>query len=335
MLEDALLPTADSLGPPSSDWEEIGAFCRQVYMPYRTRPLTPAAPCATLCARAAGGIVATRFSYGVPVHLSDFDPAAGRVLVLTTLRGSIEHAASGGGSLVTRPGESFVADCSRTPYWLNASPDHLQLNLTIAHDMLAATARHWFDVTPDDTLWTARVRFGNRHSPWIALLDHVTRTLSQPAYDTTAPRLQARLAESLCIDLLHNWATAAGIDLSRPAHAAPFYVRRAEDFMRAHAAALPTMAQVAAAAGISVRALSGAFRQHRDTTPSAFLREQRLLGAHADLHAALPHDTVSTIASRWGYVNFSAFAQAFRTRFHELPSATLARAHHGLNAEQP
>ncbi|MFW7267656.1 helix-turn-helix transcriptional regulator [Gluconacetobacter sp. Hr-1-5] len=338
MLEDALLldaggnPLVQKHNPHSSDWEEVSAFCRQVYMPYRTRPLVRTLmPDATMYSVETGGIVATRFSYGVPVHLSDFDPKAGRVLVLTTLRGSIEHAAGRGESLFTGPGESFVADCSRTEYWLKASADHLQFNLTIGHDMLAATAQQWFGFLPNDALWTTKVRFGDRDSSWIALLDYVTRTLGRTARPGTGERIRARIAETVCVELLQHWADSAGIDLNRTsACAAPFYVRRAEDFMRENAAALPTMTDVAMAAGVSVRALSGAFRRYRDTTPSAFLREQRLLGTRAELLAAGPGETVGAIASRWGYVNFSEFAQGFLRRFNELPSATLARAHHAL-----
>ncbi|GBQ30229.1 helix-turn-helix domain-containing protein [Gluconacetobacter sacchari] len=338
MLEDALLldadgsPLAQKHRPHSSDWDEVNAFCAQVYMPYRTRPLVRSrAPDATMYSVETGGIVATRFSYGVPVHLSDFDPTVGRVLVLTTLRGGIEHAAGRGESLFTRAGESFVADCSRTDYWLKASEDHLQLNLTIAHDMLAQTAQHWFGFLPNDALWTMKVRFGDRDSSWIALMDYVARTVGRTACAPTRARIHARIGETVCIELLHHWAEGAGIALDRgSACAAPFYVRRAEEFMRENAAALPTMVDVASAAGVSVRALSGAFRRYRDTTPSAFLREQRLLGTRADLLAAGPGMTVGAIASLWGYVNFSEFARSYLWRFNELPSATLARAHHSL-----
>ncbi|MBB2206293.1 AraC family transcriptional regulator [Gluconacetobacter takamatsuzukensis] len=334
MLEDALLldasgnPIIQDHSPHSSDWDEVDAFCRQVYMPYRTQPLLRARrPDATMYSVGIGGIVATRFSYGVPVHLSEFDPAAGRVLVLTTLRGGVEHAAMRGESVHTRSGESFVADCSRTPYWLKASEDHLQLNLTIGHDRLAEIARHWLGFLPDDRLWTAKVRFGDRNSSWIALMEYVTRTVGQMRSGLDE-RVGAHLGEIVCIELLRQWAAGAGIDLGRgDGHAAPVYVRRAEEFMREHAASQPTMTEVAAAACVSVRALTGAFRRYRDTTPGAFLREQRLLGVRGDLLASAPGETVSAIASRWGYVNFGEFAQSFRMRFGELPSATRGRRH--------
>lgn len=331
MLEDALLIDAGGLPrrqrhkPHSSDWDEVRSFCRDAYMPYRTEALTAAArPDATMYSFDTGRILATRFAYGTPVHLSDFDPSAGRVLVLTTLRGAIEHSSSGSGSVSTRGGESFVVDCSRTSYWLRASPDHLQLNLTIAHDTLANFARQWFDVAPGDGLWTTKTRFGDRNGSWIALMEYLARFASQWSPDN---RASARVEEMVCLELLKNWAANAGIELDRPTHeAAPFYVRRAEEFMRAHVAAMPTMTEVAAASGVSVRTLSGAFRRYRGASPSAFLREQRLLHARRDLLEGGPEETVGAVASRWGYVNFSEFARSFRQRFGELPSA-VRRAH--------
>ena len=48
------------------------------------------------------------------------------------------------------------------------------------------------------------------------------------------------------------------------------------------------------------------------------MREQRLRGVRDALLAAGPGDTVASVASNWGYVNFGMFARAYQQRFGEL-----------------
>lgn len=137
----------------SRDWDEVQDFCSRVYMPYRVRPLGHNLdPDAVMRQARVGGIIVTRFAYGVPIHLDAFDPAAGNILVLNTLDGALRHKLDARSDAVTGPGDSFVVDCSRTDYWLDGDKDHLQLNLTIPHDLIAGVAHRWFGFVPDDRL---------------------------------------------------------------------------------------------------------------------------------------------------------------------------------------
>lgn len=334
MLDHALL--YDSRGRPirqhhrthSRDWDEIDGFCRRVYMPYRVVPLVKdIRPDATMYSAEVGRITVTRFSYGLPVHLEQFDRAAGNVLVLTTLVGSLRHACGRDDVAVTGPGDSFVADCSRTDYWLDGDADHLQLNLTIPHDLLERMALRWFGFVPDDRLWRCRLKFGGAGSAWMALLRYMVSSIAEAPGRVRCDRIGAHLEEMVCCQLLRCWAEGADVQLaSGNSGAAPYYVRAAEEYMRLHALDAPTIGEVAEAVGVSVRTLSGGFRRFREATPRDFLREQRLLGARNSLATACPSDTVAAVASRWGYVNFGVFADLYRRRFGELPSETLAGA---------
>ena len=144
----------------SSDWDEVQEFCRSVYMPYRVQPLERLSiPDATMISAKAGRVTMTRFSYGTGVYLDQFDPDAGNILVLNTLNGSLNHHCDARPA-TTGVGESFVVDCSRTEYWLEGDAHHMQLNLTIPHQVMAATAEKWFGFVPDDALWTRRAKFG-------------------------------------------------------------------------------------------------------------------------------------------------------------------------------
>lgn len=110
------------------------------------------------------------------------------------------------------------------------------------------------------------------------------------------------------------------------AGAVPAYVRRAEDFMTAHCAEPIRIAQVAAAAGCSVRNLEAVFRQFRARTPLGALQGIRLEQVRRALSRDAAEAPVAAVARRYGFTNASRFAAAFRRRFGETPSAVARRA---------
>lgn len=326
MLEEALLRGGGDGRSRSRDWDEVQEFCRTVYMPYRVRPSERfSLPDATMLSAKAGRVTVTRFGYGTGVRLDGFDPGAGNILVLTTLRGALlhQHLAD---PISTCAGESFVVDCSRTDYWLEADPDHMQLNLTIPHRAMEETAQRWFGFVPGDALWTRRLKFGGPRSRWLVLLDYVTRTLAADLPRPANDALGRHLEEMICVDLLREWAAGAGIRLDCGAGAAPHYVRRAEEIFTIEAREAPTVGEVARRVGVSARTLSEGFRRFRGMSPRAFLAARRLEGLRRDLETAPAHLGVAEIAVDWGYVNFGALAGTYRRRFGEPPSHTRGRA---------
>ncbi|MCR9089572.1 MAG: AraC family transcriptional regulator [Rhodobacteraceae bacterium] len=333
MLEEALV--LDANGAPirhqgrthSRDWDEVQEFCRTVYMPYRVQPLERfSRPDATMLSAKAGQVTMTRFSYGAGIYLDKFDPAAGNILVLNTLRGALEHHCDASPA-TTRAGESFVVDCSRTDYWLEGDADHMQFNLTIPHQVMEDIAERWFGFVPDDSLWTRRVKFGGPESRWLLLLEYAARTLCTETPLSANGALGKHIEEMICLELLQHWAAGAGVSLERGARAAaPHYVRRAEEIMSAEAREAPTIGQVAQRVGVSARTLSEGFRRFRGITPRSFLAARRLDGLKADLETAPSERSISGIAADWGYVNAGALAGAYRRRFGELPSHTRSRA---------
>ncbi|WP_052692429.1 helix-turn-helix transcriptional regulator [Gordonia sihwensis] len=100
--------------------------------------------------------------------------------------------------------------------------------------------------------------------------------------------------------------------------------RTAAHFIDAHARDLPTVAEIAAAAGVSVRSLSGGFARYLGTSVRSYLVEQRLQGVYRELRSGV--ESVTATAHAWGYVNLGVFAASYRRRFGENPSQTLARA---------
>jgi AraC-like DNA-binding protein len=105
----------------------------------------------------------------------------------------------------------------------------------------------------------------------------------------------------------------------RDAH--PLTVRRAIAFIEDNAAKDITVADIAHAARVSIRAIQLAFRRHLNMTPMAYLRTVRLSCANADLRAA--NGSVTAIAARWGYARPSVFAAHYRAAYGVSPSQTL------------
>ncbi len=141
------------------------------------------------------------------------------------------------------------------------------------------------------------------------------------------PLVQAAALDSVAAAVLAAFPNTATSDgPTGPAdRGTPASVRRAVDFIDAHALQPLTVDDIAQGAGIGPRALQEAFRRHRGTTPMAYLRETRLERAHRELQAADPTRgaTVTAIAARWGFPHRGRFAEAYQQAFGRLPQQTL------------
>jgi len=338
MLETALVQ--DGNGNPllrdkrndSREWSVVNDFCHQTYMPLSARPLTRGLdPNATIRTLKIGRITFSRFCFGTPTRADDFDPGSGKIIVVNTLRGSVRHPLGGKDTVDTRPGNSYVVDCSRTAYWNIADGHDLQLNLTIPHALMEETAARWYGFVPGDDLWKKRMVFGGGQSAWLSLLDYATRSVDARHDSIADPLIERRIEETICLELLRNWADCAGLDLETGARsAAPHYVREAERLMIERAAEAPTIAEIATRLGITARSLSEGFRRFRGITPHDFLTAQRLDSLHKALQTAGRGETITSVAMARGYVNLGAMAASYRKRFGESPMQTLRnRPAHG------
>ncbi len=101
--------------------------------------------------------------------------------------------------------------------------------------------------------------------------------------------------------------------------AVPAYMRRADEFMRAHAATPIHMEDVAAASGCSMRTLEVMYRNFRDITPLGALHAIRLEQVRAELHANAADASTAEVARRYGFTNPARFGAAYRRRFGEPP----------------
>lgn len=105
----------------------------------------------------------------------------------------------------------------------------------------------------------------------------------------------------------------------------PGVVRRAERYMADNADTPISVSDVAAHLGLSLRSLQAGFRQWRNTTPGAHLRQVRLKLVRDELLRSSPDANVTAIAMRHGFVHLGRFSAQYRAAFGEPPSATLRR----------
>jgi AraC-like DNA-binding protein len=143
----------------------------------------------------------------------------------------------------------------------------------------------------------------------------------------TQPLIRGNAARLLAATALATFPnTAVTTPTARDRHdATAVTVRRAVAFIEGHAHADISLADIAAAANVSIRAVQFAFRRHLDTTPMAHLRAVRLDQVHHELLAADPGQgaTVTDIAIRWGFYNHSRFVARYRRAYGVAPRHTL------------
>ncbi|WIM93645.1 AraC family transcriptional regulator [Actinoplanes oblitus] len=160
---------------------------------------------------------------------------------------------------------------------------------------------------------------------WVALVRLLLAELRSPECLASQPRMAARwrdmVVSGLALTVEHPYGEEPA-GLQGPYR--PRTVKRALDVMHAEPWRLYTTRELAAVAGVGVRVLQDAFRQHVGMSPMTYLRRLRLDGVHAELSRADPGLTsVSDVAYRWGFTHLGRFAGAYRARFGVSPSTTL------------
>ena len=100
----------------------------------------------------------------------------------------------------------------------------------------------------------------------------------------------------------------------------PYFLKRADRFIREHLFDAFTMERLAAHCGVSWRTLQKAFANFRGLTPVAHVRNMRLDHAHNTLDDS--DASVAEIAARCGFLSSTTFATEYRKRFGMAPSRT-------------
>lgn len=164
------------------------------------------------------------------------------------------------------------------------------------------------------------------HAGILSLANLLHTELGQERSPLVLTALREALLTALLVTGKHN---AGHLFAAPPPAVAPRHVRRAEEYIAAHADEPLTMANLATVAGVSARSIQRAFRASRGMTPMEFLKLRRLDKARQMLLEADPQTTVQAVAEAAGYGSAGRFSSDYRKRFGEAPSATLAQSRIG------
>jgi AraC-like DNA-binding protein len=166
-----------------------------------------------------------------------------------------------------------------------------------------------------------------RQAMWASTAKFVCAELVSHGSTEVSPLIAhelTRMAATVMLETFPNTTMTARY-AGGPGWAPPAAVRRAAAFIEAHPERPLTLSDIAAAAGVTGRALQAAFRRYYDTTPVGYLRQARLERAYTELRNAdaATGMTVAAVARRWGWTSPRQFEAAYRRRFGELPGRTL------------
>ena len=156
----------------------------------------------------------------------------------------------------------------------------------------------------------------------------ICRDLSgpQPSFDGRLGRLAERTLLLLLLNAIPNNYKWAFADDSLSS-AAPYYVRRVENYIRGHAHEPITTDELLAVGGVSARSIYHGFRRFRSITPMGYLKAVRLeLARDVLARGRRGASSVTEAATAAGYTNLSQFSRDYKARFREAPSQTLADA---------
>ncbi|WP_433291780.1 helix-turn-helix transcriptional regulator [Actinoplanes sp. CA-030573] len=162
---------------------------------------------------------------------------------------------------------------------------------------------------------------------WRRIVDFVKDSVLSNPEAAANPLLVGSAQRLLAATLLHGYGMEPTERAEIRRDATPASVRRAIAFIEANPDLDISVADIARASYVSVRALQLAFRRHLDTTPMRYLRRVRLDLARTDLQKAHPADgaTVADVAMRYGYTDRSRFAADYHAAYGEHPHVTLRR----------
>lgn len=138
------------------------------------------------------------------------------------------------------------------------------------------------------------------------------------------PQFEQMVVGTLLFCQPNNYSEA----LRRPVREiAPYYVKRAEDYIHANGEKPLRMAELVRHCGVSTSALCAGFQKFRGTSPMAYVKSVRLERARTLLLASgSACETVTAAAMRVGFSHLGHFTADYKRKFGETPSETLRKA---------
>jgi AraC-like DNA-binding protein len=256
-----------------------------------------------------GGFSFALIEFGTPMQM-EAAVHSDHFMMMCCLRGSARVDLDGQ-RISVATGQGFLARPSRC-IRARFSGDCIRLAVRIDPHLLSP------DVYPDHEAFAVD---SEQMKPWFETIRFLFSTPSFIAAGSRDPALFEGM-EGVLARLLRSSPSYRAITQAR-SRAASRDVRRAESFVRVHAAAGISLADIAAAAEVNIRTLQINFMRYRHVTPMEYLRNFRLDRAR---HLLMTGDVqVADAAFESGFSHQGRFASRYRARFGEAPSITLKR----------
>lgn len=274
----------------------------------------------------AGRVSLHWLQYGAPVTMSA--PEMGRFYLFQFILGGaceIRHRGrtqvfDGGNSYVVHPSEPLAktwnSDCRQLIVKVDRDRFERFASREIGVDV-AGRLDFDFDIVP--------VEAGPR--TLIEMAKAVREDSADARHGLSHPRVSGHLDATMMALMLAAFPHRFRDLYDRTsAPCAPYYVHRAEDYIRAHLRGPIAIDDIVTASGVGIRSLFNGFRSFRGVPPMAYVKMLRLELAHDELSRADPAArSVTQIALGCGFTHMSKFARDFAARYGERPGALLGR----------
>ncbi|WP_394427399.1 helix-turn-helix domain-containing protein [Streptomyces sp. SGAir0957] len=307
------------------DPDEAQDFIARMYRagrPPRTRSVALTAP-VSISQISAGGLSYVDFTMppDVTLHLTGTNDLS----VTTLIRGGTQ-AELGKSTERYAPGDAFLGSYPDGDYQVRCQNFRAGI-LTVPYAALRAAVDQPRRPCPPLRFSTLRPASPAAAGQWKRAAAFARDLLEndEAAHSPLITGATARLLAATALTVFPNNAPTGPTSAdSRAAH--PATLRRALAFIDANAHTDIGAADIAAAAGVTPRAIQLAFQRHLGEPPLRYLRRIRLDRAREELlHADPTRQTVTAIAYRWGFSHPGRFATDYRTTYGEPPSHTLRR----------
>jgi AraC-like DNA-binding protein len=204
---------------------------------------------------------------------------------------------------------------------IKAAPGACKISIAISYSQFAAV--NVDDAEDPETELAYRVKRADLRTPGLLNIEQLATILlgEEGAVQPHQPfPLSAQhLRDTLILMFMETWPRLG----DRASHDASYSptLKRALKWMNAHLGETFTIGELARESGASIRTLQSAFKEELGTGPNAYLLKLRLQQAHKDLLDRQTHETIGTIARRWGFHHLGYFASQYRKLYGKHPSS--------------
>jgi transcriptional regulator GlxA family with amidase domain len=142
-----------------------------------------------------------------------------------------------------------------------------------------------------------------------------------------ASQIEDLMIGALLLAHPNNFSERLHDSMNQRKQVVPRYVKRAIEYLHAHAEEQVTISAVAKEVGVSAAALSTRFREAVQQTPGEYLRSIRLEKVRAALlKFDVSESSLTDIAGRFGFTHYGHFARNYYNRYGEHPRETVREA---------